>query len=62
MKRLEKTTVLAILFLILVNFPFVAVLDELKLTNNVPALYLFFYMLWASLIGIYYLIYKSNNT
>ena len=62
MKRLEKTIVLTILFLLLVNFPFVAILDELKLTNNVPVLYLFFYILWALLIGLYYFIYKNNKT
>ncbi len=61
MKRLEKSIVLTIFFLLLVNFPFVAVLDELKLTNNVPVLYLFFYILWAILIGLYYFIYQNNK-
>lgn len=62
MKRLEKTVILALIIIIIVNFPFIAVLDEAKLTNNVPILYLFFYILWAVLIGIYYFIYKNNKT
>ena len=49
------------MFLVLLNFPMLAIVDKSELQFGVPVLYLYFFLMWAAMILIIALIMRKKK-
>lgn len=49
------------IFLVLLNFPMLAIVDKPELWRGVPVLYWYFFLLWAAMILIIALIMRKKK-
>ncbi|WP_085518663.1 hypothetical protein [Marivirga sericea] len=57
----KRLAFISILFIILFNFPFIAVFNTAQNLLGVPVMYLFVFVTWALFITILFFFFKKRN-